>query len=320
MKKIVSVLIALACIAALSAQMPPAGALPPGAIAGGMPKATDTSAIKRKYLDLAYATASKTQTLDIYLPEQGNGPFPVIVSIHGGGFAFGDNRGAELAAALAGLERGYAVVGVNYRLSGEAIFPAPIQDVKAAIRFLRANATAYKLDPARFATWGSSAGGNLSALAGTSGGVFELSDPGSINADQSDRLQAVVDWYGPVNFLTMDAQFAASGTKGQTHGTADSFESKEMGALITSIPEKVALANPETWIDAKDPPFFIQHGTADPNIPLQQSVDFANRLAKEIGVENVSFEAILGAVHGGAQFETEANLAKVFSFLDRYLK
>ena len=98
-------------------------------MAGGPPTPTDTSMIKNKFLDIAYAGISKTQTLDIYLPDSGKGPFPAIICIHGGGFAFGDNRGAELAIALKALDRGYAVVSVNYRMSGEAPYPAAINDV-----------------------------------------------------------------------------------------------------------------------------------------------------------------------------------------------
>jgi len=297
----------------------PAGA-PAGGMGGGAMKDTDTSAVKNKYLDIAYATVSKTQTLDVYLPNTGTGPFPTIISIHGGGFAFGNNRGTELATALKALERGYAVVSVNYRLSGEAVYPAAINDVKAAIRFARANASKYKLDPSRFASFGSSAGGHLAALVGTSGDSPVFKDATLGNASVSDAVQAVVDWYGPINFLVMDEQFKASGVQGQTHNIADSFESKYMGALITGIPAKIKETNPETYIDSRDPPFFIQHGTADANIPTQQSIDFAARLTTALGKDRVVYSSIQGAGHGGAQFETEANIKLMLDFLDKHLK
>lgn len=111
---------------------------------------------------------------------------------------------------------------INYRLSGEAKWPAQINDVKAAIRFLRANAASYRLNPDRFAVWGSSASGHLAALAGTSGGVAALRDGALGNPGVSDRVQAVIDMYGPVNFLAMDEQFTAAGVSGQVHNTADS--------------------------------------------------------------------------------------------------
>ena len=112
--------------------------------------------VQRKWSDIAYANQSETQKLDIYLPEKGSGPFPVIISIHGGAFLGGDKIAA--AAEMAGLERGYALVRVNYRLYREARFPAPVYDVKAAVRFIKANAESYYLDSDRIAVWGDSAG------------------------------------------------------------------------------------------------------------------------------------------------------------------
>ena len=114
--------------------------------------------IKNKFLDIAYADKSKAEKLDIYLPNEGKGPFPVIIFIHGGAFMFGDKADDQVNPALEGVKRGYAVVSVNYRMSGEAVFPAAIQDVKAAIRFVRANAAKYHLDPKRIASFGNSAG------------------------------------------------------------------------------------------------------------------------------------------------------------------
>ena len=156
--------------------------------------------IKLKWLDIAYATTSTAQKLDVYLPE-GNGPFPVILSIHGGAFKAGDKRDGQLMPMLEGLKRGYAVVSINYRLSPEAIFPAQIYDVKAAVRWIRANAKQYKFNPDKIAAWGGSAGGTLTALVGTSGDVKELEDLSLGNPTQSSRVQAVVDWFGQTDFL-----------------------------------------------------------------------------------------------------------------------
>jgi hypothetical protein len=160
--------------------------------------------------DLAYAGVSPSEKLDLYLPAGASVPYPVIVAIHGGGFTAGDKSDGQVAPMLLGLARGYAVAAIDYRLSGEAKFPAQIQDVKSAIRWLRANAGRYKLDPARIAVWGDSAGGSLAALAGTSAGVAALSDPAHGNAGQSDAVQAVVDWFGPISMLKIDSDFRAS--------------------------------------------------------------------------------------------------------------
>ena len=142
----------------------------------GPPPLMDTSIYKRKWLDVPYAHQSPNQRLDIYLPDEGEGPFPVIAVIHGGAFMMGDKRDVQQLPMLEGLKRGYAVVCIEYRLSGEAIFPAQIFDCKAAIRFIRANAHKYGFDPRRIAAWGGSAGGHLSSLVGTSAGVKDLED------------------------------------------------------------------------------------------------------------------------------------------------
>jgi len=154
----------------------------------------NTGNISRKWLDIAYASKSPAQKLDIYLPDAGDGPFPVILSIHGGAFKGGDKGDNQVVPMLEGVRRGYAVVSINYRLSGEAISPAQINDIKAAVRWIRANAKQYKFNPDKIAAWGGSAGGNLAALLGTSGDVKELEDGSQGNANQSSRVQAVVDW------------------------------------------------------------------------------------------------------------------------------
>lgn len=286
---------------------------------GGMPLAKNDQ-IKNKWLDIAYATTSPAQKLDIYIPENGNGPFPVIISIHGGAFMMGDKADGQVNPMLEGLKRGYAVVSINYRMSGEAIFPALVQDVKAAIRYVRANASKYKLNPDKIAAWGGSAGGYLSAMAGTSGDIKPLEDLSLGNATYSSKVQAVVDWFGPIDFLQMDLQFKASGKGKPDHSEANSPESKILGKQITLIPELVGIANPTIYISPDDPVFFIQHGSEDRLVPTEQSVNFAAALKKVLGEEKVYFEVLKGANHGGPAFETAENLQKIFQFLDKHLK
>ncbi len=280
----------------------------------------DVSKIARRWTNLAYATASPAEKLDIYLPNNAKGPFPVIIAIHGGAFHMGDKADGQLTPMLAGLAHGYAVVSINYRLSSEAKAPKQIQDVKAAIRWVRANARTYQLNGSKLAVWGGSAGGNLAALAGTSADVPDLDDLKLGNPMRSGRVQAVVDWFGPINFLTMDAQFTETKNGKPDHNDADSPESELIGRKITDNPDLVAPTNPETYITSDDPPFFIEHGTQDNLVPTQQSVAFAERLTKELGPEKVTLELLDGAGHGGPAFETPDNLAKVFRFLDKYLK
>lgn len=271
------------------------------------------------YKDLAYASGSDAQKLDLYIPTTGSGPFPVVVMVHGGGFMFGDKSdGAGLTGVDQLLAAGYAVASINYRLSAEAQYPAQIYDAKASVRFLRENAAKYNLDPEKFGAWGASAGGNLVSLLGTTCNVTELEgDLG--NPDQSSCVQAVVDWFGPIDFLKMDEQFAGTSC-GQTHNAADSPESKLVGAEIQTVPDLVATTNPMNYIDASDASFFIENGTADCNIPPIQNKNFADALSAAIGADKVTYVSLEGAGHGGSQFETEENIKLVIDFLDKYLK
>lgn len=272
------------------------------------------------YKDLAYATLSSAQKLDLYIPTTGSGPFPVVIMIHGGGFMFGDKSdGAGLTGVSQLLAEGYAVASINYRLSGETTYPAQIFDAKAAVRFLRANATKYNLNPDKFGAWGASAGGNLAALLGTTCGVAELEGAELGYAEQSSCVQAVVDWFGPIDFLKMQEQLAAAGCPASTD-SANSPESKLVGAPIQTVPEKVALTNPMNYITPDDAPFFIENGTADCNIPPIQNKNLADALSSIIGAHKVTYVSLEGAGHGGAQFETVENLQLVINFLNKYLK
>ena len=287
---------------------------------GGPGGSSTFASVAPTYKDLAYATISETQKLDLYIPTSGDGPFPVIIMVHGGGFMFGDKAdGGGLTGVDQLLAAGYAVASINYRLSGEAIYPAQIYDAKAAVRFLRANAETYHLDSDKFGAWGASAGGNLVSSLGTTCGVAELEGAELGNADQSSCVQAVVDWFGPIDFLKMQEQLTEAGCSANTND-ASSPESKLVGEPIQTVPEKVALTNPMNYITADDVPFFIENGTADCNIPPVQNKNLADALSAVIGAENVTYVSLDGAGHGGSQFETEENLKLVIEFLDKYLK
>jgi len=287
------------------------------------PPDADTSHVKRKYLDILYANLSPSQKLDVYLPDEGDGPFPVIVSIHGGAFMCCDKADMQVLPMLEGLKRGYAVVAVNYRLSWEATFPAPVHDVKAAVRWIRAHVQGYHLDPDRIAAWGGSAGANLASMLGTSAGVPELEDLSLGNPDQPSHVQAVVAWFGPTDFLKMDEYLTERGlppAPGTEHSGANSPESLLLGQQITEIPDRVKATNPETYITPAAPPFFLQHGTMDPVVPVQMSISFAAKLQQVLGKERVKLELLEGAEHADPRFEAPENVEKVLDFLDRHLK
>jgi acetyl esterase/lipase len=234
-----------------------------------------------------------------------------------------DKADMQILPALEGLKRGYAVVALNYRLSWEAIFPALVQDVKAAVRWVRENAKWYYLDPTRIAAWGGSAGGYLSIMLGVSAGVPELEDLSLGNPDQPCNVQAVVDWFGPTNFLKMDEQLAANGLKpmaGIEHSGANSPESCLLGGTITDLPAQVDAANPETYINRNLPPFLIQHGSIDATVPVQQSMELAQKIKTMCGEEYVMLDVFEGFGHADCRFESPLNVTRVLDFLDQHLK
>ncbi len=300
----------------------------------GLPELfADVSHIERKWLDIPYAGVSPAQALDIYLPAEGDGPFPVIFVIHGGGFEMGDKRHFMVAPFLTGLDRGYAVVAANYRLSGEAHFPAAVRDLKAAVRWLRANAAAYRLDPGRIAACGDSAGGNLAAMLATSEGAVLFDDATLGNVEQSSAVQAAVDWYGPMDFYSMPEQLEANGLPvgpppGPPVGMPDipfpgsgpSPEVKYLGAELEAVPHLVRAADPETYLHPGIPPILIQHGDADGLVPVQQSIEFAQLIERRVGPRRCELDILEGAGHGTPEFGSPDNMERVFRFLDRHLR
>lgn len=170
------------------------------------------------YSDLSYVNDGNAKhKLDLYVPNNTTSPVPLIIWIHGGAWRSGDKQLAPNSFPLRYARNGYAVASINYRLSDEAIFPAQIYDCKAAVRWLRANASAYNLDVTRIGAWGLSAGGHLASLLGTGGDVTDLEGNVGGNLQHSSRVQAVVDWFGPTDFLLTDAQEAAQGCPFENH-------------------------------------------------------------------------------------------------------
>lgn len=243
--------------------------------------------------DIVYAQVGDTKLLlDLYVPPKSSGPLPVILWIHGGGWRSG-SKGSG-GPALPMVARGFALVDVGYRLSGEAIFPAQVQDCKAAVRWVRANAVTYGLDPTRIGAWGSSAGGHLVAFLGTTGDTKEFDT--ETNGNRSSRVQAVCDWFGPTDFLQMD-KHSLEGAR-LVHDAANSPESLLVGGPIQQEPYRtlVIKANPITYVTKDDPPFLIMHGDKDMLVPLHQSELLYDAL-KKAGVD-ATLHIVKGAGHG----------------------
>ena len=264
--------------------------------------------------NLTFATiGAKELRLDLFLPDKQQGKLPVVVWIFGGAWRTNNRLRQEGQAAWLAA-KGYAVAAIEYRMSSEAPFPAQVEDCKAAVRWLRANAAKYGLDPSRLAAWGESSGGHLASMLGVTGGVKDL-EGSSGNLDQSSRVSAVVDFFGPTDFLQMEK---AALPGGMQHDSPDSPESLVIGGPIQQNREKVARANPITYVTRECPPFLILHGDRDPLVPYNQS-ELLFEALKKAGVD-VSFYKVVPAGHGGPQFQTPVTKAMVLAFLDQHLK
>lgn len=255
--------------------------------------------------------------LDVHrLRDAKPGPRPVVLYAFGGGWFIGEREQVSMLPFERLIDRGYVLVAADYRRAPESIFPAQIQDVKAAIRWIRANAEARNLDPERVAIFGPSAGGHLAALAGTGGDVEEIDDPDRGDDAPSTRLQAVVDFFGPTDLTVYREQHVGNGL-----GNSDRlfFLDYFMGGPPVENVDRARLANPITWIDRSDPPTFVIHGDADPIVPIQQSEMLVAAL-REANVF-VQFRRVAGGDHGETPVFTSPELMEeIGDFLDAHLR
>jgi acetyl esterase/lipase len=266
-----------------------------------------------EHRDLRYGPHKERNVLDLFVPKADK-PLPLVIWVHGGAWLAGSKNGGNPAMPL--LDKGYAVASINYRSSQQAIFPAQIEDCKAAVRFLRANAKKYNLNPDAFGVWGASAGGHLVALLGTSGDVKELEGKVGDHTDVSSRVQCVVDFFGPTDLTKMGEQ--AGPKSALDHDAADSPESKLVGGPIQTKKELAAKANPITFVTKDDPPVLMLHGDKDPLVPLAQSELLLDSL-KKAGVE-AELVVVKGNGHGGPGFASVENQEKIAKFFEKHLK
>lgn len=257
----------------------------------------------RYWIDIDYAGDGITgHMLDIHLPTTGEAPFPIVICIYGSAWFSNNSKSTIFYDGLGQrlLKEGFAVVSINHRSSADARFPAQIQDVKAAIRFIRANSETFSLDSNFIGITGYSSGGHLSALTGTTNNTkketingLKVDVEGSLGrfTSSSSKVNAVVDWFGPTNFLLMDS--CGSQMK---HNDARSPESSLIGGPIQENKEKVAFADPISYVDKFTPPFLIFHGDKDPLVPLCES----KRLYDKLQEKGVTSELVIvpGGGHG----------------------
>jgi acetyl esterase/lipase len=261
----------------------------------------------REHSDLQYAEReSGPLALDLYVPEDASAT-PLVVSIHGGGWQSGDRT--QTGDTLRLVERGYALASVSYRLTDAATFPAQIRDCRAAVRWLRAHAEEYGLDPDRVAACGWSAGGHLAALLGTAPDA-SFGGP-DVHPEQSHRADAVLDFFGPTDLLAMGDQ-----ESDLDHTAADSPEGKLLAGPVKERTDRARRASPLTYVDGTEPPFLVVHGSADGVVPRPQSDQFVSALAD--ADDAVTYHVVAGGGHGG--FDDPTVPALVDGFLDRHLK
>lgn len=256
----------------------------------------------RVHKDLAYVpNGHERQKLDLYVPENPEGPLPLIVWVHGGGWRHGSREGCPV---LPWAGKGYVVASIDYRLSQDARFPAQIEDCKAAIRWLRTHADEYKIDPQRVAAWGASAGGHLVSLLGTSGDAPEWEQG---HPAHSSRVQAVIDWFGRADLTRVCRDPAL----------ANSPSALLLGGSGPSVQELARKASPIAHVSADDPPFLIMHGDADGVVPPDQSRAFAEAL-RAVGAKAV-LAVLKGVGHGGEEFLQAEQVKVIDAFLNENL-
>lgn len=263
---------------------------------------------QNEYKNLVYAvTEDRELLLDLYLPADTEHP-PLIIWVHGGAW----HSGAKEDPPKGMLNKGYALASVDYRLSVEAPFPAQAHDIKAAIRFLRANAGRYAYRPDQFIIWGSSAGGHLAALIGVTNGHAALEGQLGDHLSESSSVQAVIDFYGPTNLTSILSQSTPHGISVRAPAMA-----LLLGRPVEQVPELAKLASPVYQVDTDDPPLFLAHGDQDNQVPVNQSLELYGEYKKR-GL-SVELEFVHGAGHGSPDYYQPEFMVKLDQFLKKHL-
>lgn len=256
----------------------------------------------QRFFDVTYATRDDLELkADVYVPE-GEGPFPGVVMVHGGAWLVGNKRNMRSAAQLV-ASHGYTVASINYSLAPRHQFPAPVEDCKAAVRWMREEAGRYKVNPRKIAGYGYSAGGHLVSMLGVTDAEDGLEGEGAKERSISTRLQAVVVGGAPCDLeqIPEDAPFLAY----------------FLGGSRREVPQVYRRASPTTYATADDPPFFFFHGEADSMVPLDSPKALKARL-EAAGVP-ARFHVVDGKGHITTFLDREPVLRAV-EFLDQHLK
>jgi acetyl esterase/lipase len=289
----------------------------------------DSSWITRKHLNVRYSDVSPNHLLDVYLPESGDGPAPVIVFVHGGGFLGGSKDYGALAPILACVSQGYALISVEYRLSMAAKWPACVHDVKCALRFITARAGELGIDPERIVLWGASAGGGINNAIAATLTSGRVDDPALGHPEIRPRVVALVNWFAVADWVscayqhniptdktflvtnptTADArQYAAEGWK--------RVEDAELGFAIEDDLPRAFAASPIRMVQDEFLPTLFQHGTADIIVPFVDTVKMAETVNTRVRPGIATVWSLIGENHGGQRFYAPDNIIATLRWID----
>jgi acetyl esterase/lipase len=278
------------------------------AAACAWPKPASSAELVQADIPYAVDRAGEPLRLDLYMPDA-VAP-PLVVWIHGGAWENGDKSAMPLAPII---ERGFAVASLDFSPASKAPFPGQVHEIKAAIRFLRAQAKRFGYDADRIGVAGASSGAHLAAVVGTSNGPGELEGTLGEHRDQSSEVHAIVSYFAATNLTTILAQSTPFGLNIREPALV-----RLLGAAPKEAEPLARLASPVFQVDARDPPLLLLHGDQDPQMPINQSHELAGAYERE-GLD-VDFVVVHGAAHGGSAFYSPENVERVAAFLQKHLR
>jgi acetyl esterase/lipase len=278
----------------------------------------DVSNIRRKFLGRRYGQSNR-QVIDVYLPNEGDGPFPAVFFIHGGAWVSGARNDTQIVPFMSGVSRGYAVIGVGYRLVPNVRYPENLYDIKSALRFVCENREEFGIDTNRCALAGASAGAHLALMA-----AFTVGVPVFEGAPLSDscRIRAVIDQFGPADFETIESQLDETGYPRAAVPTPGEGEAPDIlfGVPLSSIPGMLPFMNPIDSVHADIPPVLIQHGKRDPIVPYLQGIELCKKIHAVAGDTKAELYLRDDLLHADPGFADSDSVDSIFDFLDRHLK
>jgi len=288
-----------------------------GKMAG--PVKFDSSKVKNHKLDVQYGTLPE-QLLDVYLPESGTKPYPVLIYVHGGGWTMGTKTEGFVDGVIGLIDHGYAVISVDYRLASRTVhFPQFIFDVKTAVRWARAHAEEYGFDPDRFAMAGDSAGGHITLMLGYTAGHPEYAGEEYGWPGVSDKLQAICSMYGPSTLAEPTTRFfRESGVKRIRREDPNARTHYDFVFGTDNI-DLLKLTSPLSFVTKDIPPTLLLHGVQDGVVPYQQSTILADRIREVCGEDRVEIILYEDRNHADYPFNTKENSDTIAAFLNKVL-